>query len=376
MSKTNGKSSLNTFKDHLMSGISYALPVIIGGSLVVAIAKIIGMVGGFTDLSVFEESGGFFHYIYLLEQVGWTAIGLLNLVLGGYIAYSIAGKPGLAAGFVGGSLASSYNAGFIGAVLAGFIAGSLAKWVKNTIKIKGSGSAAVPLIISPLITVGGVAIVMIALKFPLSWINVTLLNWITSMIETGTNKIILAAILGGMIAFDMGGPVNKAAWMAGNALMMSGVYMPAIMVNCAICIPPLGYGLATVLKKKNFSEEFRESGKGALIMGFIGITEGAIPFTLYKPSRLIPLNVLGGIVGTVVAVALGVYDIMPPIGGVYGFFTLGNGWAYLVGILVGSLVIAIGTNLLVDFTDAGNEDTSDSNSGNEVIEEEIVINFD
>lgn len=369
------KGKMNEFKNHLMTGISYVLPIIIAGSLVVAVAKIIGFINGVTDLNQFADTTGFLHYVYLFEQVGWTAIGLLNLVLGAYIAYSIAGKPALAAGLVGGALASSTNAGFLGAVVAGFFAGWLTNWVKNNIKIKGSLASALPLIILPLITVGATGILMaIVLGGPLGWINTALLEWITDMTQSNTNIVLLAAVLGAMIAFDMGGPVNKAAWMAGNALLISGVYLPAIMVNVAICIPPLGYGLATLFKKKNYSPELAESGKGSLVMGIIGITEGAIPFTLKSPLKLIPLNVVAASIGAATAIALGTRDIMPPVGGVYGFFSVQNGWAYVIGILVGAIIIAIGANLLVDFRESSDEVKTEKTKTENV--DDIELSFD
>lgn len=368
------KGKLNEIKDHLMTGISYVLPVIIAGSLVVALAKIIGFIFGYTDLSEFADTSGFLHYVYLFEEVGWTAIGLLNLVLGAFIAYSIAGKPALAAGLVGGMLATTTNAGFLGAVLAGFFAGWITNWVKNNVKISGSLSGALPLIILPLITVGSTGILMsLILGAPLGWINTALLEWITEMTQNNTNVVVLAAVLGAMIAFDMGGPVNKAAWMAGNALMISGVYLPAIMVNAAICIPPLGYGLATLFKKKNFSDELRESGKGSVIMGVIGITEGAIPFTLKSPLKLIPLNVVAASIGSATAIGLGAHDIMPPVGGIYGFFSVGSGWAYVIGIVIGALIIAIGANLLVNFNDEPKQAEVDTE---ELDEDEIELSFD
>ncbi|MED3962850.1 PTS fructose transporter subunit IIC [Niallia taxi] len=370
------KSQANAFKTHLMTGISYVLPVIIAGSLVVALAKIISFAAGYTDLSQFAETSGFLHYIYLFEQVGWTAIGLLNLVLGGYIAFSIGGRPALAAGLVGGALASSTNAGFIGAVVAGFFAGWLTNWVKKRIVISGSLASAVPLIILPLITVGAIGILMeLVLGGPLGWINTSLLNWITEMTQSNVNNVVLALVLGAMIAFDMGGPVNKAAWMAGNALLMSGIYLPAILVNIAICIPPLGYGIATLLKRKNFSPELLESGKGSLVMGIIGITEGAIPFTLKSPLKLIPLNVVAGAVGAATAVLLGAHEIMPPVGGVYGFFTVGSSWAYLAGILVGAFIIGIGSNLLVNFRDDKELETKQADKQKEELDE-LDISFD
>ena len=365
------KKKLYEARDHLMAGISYALPVIIGGSLVVAVAKMIGFAGGVTNLDDFAKTGGFYHYVWMFQNVGWSAIGLLNLVLSGYIAYSIAGKPALAAGFVGGVLASSTNAGFLGAVVSGFFAGWLKNKIKNKIKIKGAAASSVPLIILPLLTMGAVGILMsLILGGPLGWINTSLLNWVTQMSENNTNVVILAVILGAMIGFDLGGPVNKAAWMAGNALLMSGVYLPAIIVNVAIWIPPLGYGLATLIRKNNFSPTFKEAGNGALIMGVIGITEGAIPFTLQSPGKLIPLNVVSCSIGAAITMLLGAHVKMPPIGGMYGFFSVGNGWAYLVGGIIGALIIGFGANFLVDFTEKSeNEELSN-------IDENIEISFD
>ena len=365
------KKKLYEARDHLMGGISYALPVIIGGSLVVAVAKIIGFAGGVSNLDDYAKTGGFFHYVWMFQNVGWSAIGLLNLVLSGYIAYSIAGKPALAAGFVGGVLATSTNAGFLGAVVTGFFAGWITNKIKNNIKIKGAAASSVPLIILPLLTIGLTGILMaLILGGPLGWINTSLLNWVTRMSENNTNVVILAVILGAMIGFDLGGPVNKAAWMAGNALFMSGVYLPSILVNVAIWIPPLGYGLATLIKKKNFSETFKEAGNGAVIMGVIGITEGAIPFTLQSPGKLIPLNVIACAAGTAIAALFGIYVKMPPIGGMYGFFSVGNGWAYLAGGIIGALIIGFGANFLVDFTE------NDKEPAAETVSEEIELSFD
>ncbi|MGJ6477241.1 PTS fructose transporter subunit IIC [Listeria monocytogenes] len=368
------KGKLNEAKDHLMSGISYALPVIIAGSLVVAVAKLIGIIGGVTNLDAYADASGFYHYVYLFQNVGWAAIGLLNLVLAGYIAYSIAGKPALAAGFVGGVLATSTNAGFLGAVVAGFFAGWLTNWVKKHVRITGPAASSLPLIILPLITVGATGILMsLILGGPLGWLNQTLLDWVTEMCKNDTNVIILALILGAMIGFDLGGPVNKAAWMAGNELFMSGIYLPSIMINVAICIPPLGYGIATLLRKKNYSTTFKEAGNGALIMGLIGVTEGAIPFTLRSPGKLIPLNVIACAIGSAVTMGLGAYVKMPPIGGMYGFFTIGNGWAYLVGGLVGAFIIGICANLFVNFTEEETAAADDAVDDIDISFDEIEI---
>lgn len=369
------KKHLTIIKDHLMTGISYALPVIIGGALVIALAKFTGLAFGYSDLSQFADKTGFLHYVYLFENVGWAGIILLNTVLGGYIAFSIAGKPGLAAGFIGGYVASDFNAGFVGALIAGFAGGYLAKWVKDHIRVNGVASSAVPLIISPLITVGLTAVLMVLLGQPLGWLNETLLHWVEQMVENDTNKIVLALILGGMIGVDLGGPINKASWGAATALLMSGIYMPSIMVNVAIPVPTLGYGIATLLKKKNFSDEFLEAGKGNIFMAICGITEGAIPFTLKKPTYLVPLNIISCAIGSATAVALGVYDKMLPVGGMYGYFTYGNFWAAFVGVFAGALVLAVGANLLCDFRDEehhlGIEQEKET-----VSFDEIEINFD
>lgn len=349
MSKKN-KSLLSELKGHLMTGISYILPLIIGSSLVVAIPKLTALAMGITSLDAYANVSGFYHILYLIEQVGWTGIGLLNTVLAGFIAFSIGEKPAIGAGFIGGLIASNTNAGFLGAVIAGFFAGYVCKFLKEKIKISGSASGMMPLIIMPLITVGLTGFLMsIILAGHLGNINTSLNVWVAEMCQNGTNSVVLALILGAMIGFDLGGPVNKAAWMAGNALMLEGIYLPAILVNCAIVIPPLGYGLATFIRKSKFSKTLAETGKGNIVMGIIGITEDAIPFTLTNPLKLVPVNMIGCALGVGLAALLGVHAIMPPVGGLYGFISVGSGWAYLTGAIFGALVIAILSTVLVDF---------------------------
>lgn len=327
---------------HLMTGIGYMLPLIIGASLVVAIPKIVALCMGITSLDPYAEEQGLLHILYLLEQVGWTGIGMVNMVLAGFVAYSIGDKPAIGAGFIGGAIATNTKAGFLGAILAAFIAGYVVRWAKNRIHLPDKFQQTMPLVILPFLATGAVAIIMgVILAGPLGSINTALVEWLKDMSISGTSSILMAAILGAMIAFDMGGPVNKAAWMAGNVLLLEGIYMPAVFVNCAIVIPPLAYALSTVLFKDKFSDSFKDAGKGNWVMGFIGITEGAIPFTLVRPTRLILINVLGGALGAMTAAALGAGAVIPPLGGLYGFITLTNGWAYLVGVAVGSLFIAI-----------------------------------
>ena len=190
------------------------------------------------------------------------------------------------------------------------------------------------------------------------------------MTKSGTNQVLLAIILGAMIGSDMGGPINKAAWMAGNVLMAEKIYQPNVYINCAICIPPLAYAISTVIKSKCYSDSFKDAGKGNWVMGFVGITEGAIPFTLVKASRLVPLNMIGCALGAAVTCILGAKATIPPVGGIYGFITIGSGWAYLVGMLVGALFIAFVAPLLANFN-------VDPDSADETMtEDDVEISFE
>ena len=365
------KKFFSEAKGHLMTGIGYMLPLIIGASLIVAIPLIIALFCGVQSLDPYAEKTGFFHTLYLINQVGWTGIGLVNTVLAGFVAYSIADKPAIGAGFIGGAIATSTKAGFLGAVIAAFLAGYTVKWCKEHIKLPDSMQQMMPLVILPFFATGVVAVVMGAiLATPLSAINTALVDWLKAMSQSGTSQLVLALVLGAMIASDMGGPINKSAWMAGNVLLTEHIYQPNVYINCVICIPPLAYAISTLIRKDRFSNSFKDAGKGNWVMGFIGITEGAIPFTLVKASRLIPINMIGGALGAAVTCLLGAKASIPPVGGIYGFITISNGWAYLVGMLVGALFIAIVAPMVVDF----NVDTE--NEEETLSEEDIDISFE
>ena len=352
-------------KGHLMTGIGYMLPMIIGASLIVAIPQLIALAMGITSLT--EDLTGFAGFLYQFQQAGWTGIGLVNTVLGGFVAYSIANKPGLAAGLIGGAVASSTQAGFIGAVVYAFIGGYLVRWAMKTIKVPESAQAVMPNVVLPLIASVGVALVAVLLAGPLSAINLAIIDWLTVMCQEDSNRIIMAVVLGAMIGFDMGGPVNKAAWTATNALMLAGIYTPCVYTNLAITIPPLGYAIGALIRKNRFSDDLRNSAAGNWVMSFIGITEGAIPFTLVKPTRLIPINIIGSALGAGIGAAFGTMAEIPPLGGWYGFITMTNPWGYLIGILVGGLFIAFASTALVDFREDASEDVS---------EDDIEISFE
>lgn len=344
------KKLLAEWKGYLMSGVSYMIPTVIGGAMIVGIPQIIGMLFGVTDLSKYENAQGFFHILYQINQVGWIGIGLVNLVIAGYVAYAIGDKPALGAGFIGGQLATNIQAGFLGALVAGFVAGYVARWCRK-IKVGEAWQSALPLLVVPLLTTGAVAVVEgVILAGPLSALNTGLVSWVKSMINNGTNGAIVAIILGGMIGTDLGGPINKAAWMVGNILFLEGIYEPCLMTNIAICCIPLGYALATfIYPKKRFSNELFLAGRNNLIMGAFGITEGAIAFTLVSPLKLLFVNVIGGALGALTGELLGMRSHIPPLGGLPGIITADNKFAYIVGILVGALFVAIFAPLVTDF---------------------------
>lgn len=355
-------------KGYLMTGIGYMLPMIIGASLIVAIPQLIALAMGITSLT--DKLTGFPGFLYQLQQAGWTGVGLVNTVLGGFVGYAIADKPALAAGLIGGAVATNTKAGFIGAVVYAFIGGYLVKWALKTIKVPEKYTAVLPNVVLPLIASVGVALVAVILAGPLSAINTAITDWLTVMCKSDQNRIIMAIILGAMIGFDMGGPVNKAAWTATNALMLAGIYTPCVYTNLAITIPPLGYAIAAVIRKDRFSDSLRDSASGNWVMSFIGITEGAIPFTLVKASCLIPINVIGSALGAGIGAAFGTTATIPPLGGWYGFITMVNPWGYLIGIAVGGLFIALASTALVDFR--AEDPTGDS----DVDLDDIEISFE
>lgn len=362
------KNFLNSAKGHLMTGISYALPLIIGASLVIAVPKLIGLLMGHTSLDMFAKTAGFEHYLYLTEQVGWTGIGLLNTVLAGFIAYSIGDKAAIGAGLIGGALATNSNAGFLGAMIAGFIAGYVVVWCKKVVKVPEKYSSVLPLIVFPFFATFAVAIVMgVILAGPLGWINTSLVAWIQNMIKNDVNKVLLAMIMGAMIGTDLGGPINKAAWMAGNVLLAEKIYLPAVIVNVAICAVPLGYAFVSLFHKDKLSEELLDASRNNWVMGFIGITEGAIPFTMVS-LKLVPVNMLGGAIASGLGIALGMYAKMPPVGGIYGFITVGNGWAYLIGMFAGAAFIGLVAPFIVNFKAAA--------KANDVSLEDVEISFE
>ena len=312
-----------------MTGVSFAIPFIACGGILIACAIAFApMTGAGPDFSNAPR-------LKLILDIGSAALTLMLPVLAGYISYSIAGKPGLLPGFLGGYLSGQVRAGFLGAMLAGLVAGYLVEALKK-IPVSRYLRPIMPILVIPIISGAIVGVLMIkVIGVPIALLMDHANGALMSM-GTG-NDVLLALILGSMIAFDMGGPVNKAAFFFGAAMIREGNYQIMGACAAAICTPPLGMGLATLLRKKLWSEEEREAGLAAIAMGLIGITEGAIPFAAADPIRVIPSIVAGSAVASVIAMVAHVGDHAPH-GGPIVLPVVDHRAAFVLAIITGTLV--------------------------------------
>lgn len=337
----------NSFYRHLMSGVSYMVPFIVIGGLLIAIALTLG--GEKTPGGLVIPDASFWKTI---EKLGAASFTFMVPILSGFIAFSIADRPGLAPGMIGGLIAANGSfygsvagAGFIGGIIAGFLAGYVALGIKS-IKVPKAIQPIMPIIIIPVfasLTVGLVFVYVIG--SPIAQVFESLTAWLSGM--QGTSSILLAIILGAMISFDMGGPVNKVAFLFGSAMIAEGNYDIMGAVAVAICIPPIGMGLATFIGKKKYQDTEREAGKATFTMGLFGITEGAIPFAAQDPFRVIPSIMIGSIVGSVIAMVGHVGDKVAhggPIVAVLG--AVDNVLMFFIAVIVGAIVTAVLVNLL------------------------------
>ncbi|MEU9720126.1 fructose-specific PTS transporter subunit EIIC [Streptomyces sp. NPDC047976] len=333
----------------LMNGVSYMIPFVVVGGLLIAIALALG--GHATAEGYATTPGTFWDHLFKIGVLGFT---LMIPILSGYIAYAIGDRPALVPGMIGGFIANSGDlydsksgAGFIGAIVTGFLAGYLVLWIKK-VKVPKVVQPIMPIIVIPIVATTALGLFFIyVIGKPISWVFESLTSWLSGM--TGTSAILLGALLGLMIAFDMGGPVNKTAFLFGTGLIASGNY--AVMGMCAAAIPvmPLGQGLATVLRRKLYSEQERDTGMAALFMGMFGISEGAIPFAAARPAIVIPANMLGGAVAGAVAGVAGVGDHVPHGGPIVAALGAVSGvvW-FLIAIAIGTVVTALTTNALIE----------------------------
>lgn len=334
----------------LMNGVSYMIPFVVVGGLLIAISLALGGHPQ-ADGGLVIPDGSFWKHVNDIGVIGFT---LMVPVLSGYIAYAIGDRPALVPGMIGGWIAntgalydSKAGAGFIGAIVTGFLAGYLVLWIKK-VKVPKFVRPIMPIIVIPIVATTALGLFFIyVIGKPISWVFTHLTSWLGGM--TGSSAILLGAILGLMIAFDMGGPVNKTAFLFGAGLIASG--NQTVMGMCAAAIPvmPLGQGLATLIRKRLYSEQERETGMAALFMGLFGISEGAIPFAAARPAQVIPANMLGGAVAGAVAGMAGVTDAVPhggPIVAVLG--AVGGVPTFFIAVVIGTVVTALTAVTLVD----------------------------
>ncbi len=326
------KESAGAYR-HLLTGVSYMLPMVVAGGLCIALSFAFGITAFKTPDTLAAA---------LMQIGGGSAFALMVPVLAGYIAFSIADRPGLTPGLIGGMLAVSTGSGFIGGIIAGFLAGYLAKAISKGVKLPPSMEALKPILIIPLFSslIVGLAMIYLIGK-PVAGILAGLTSWLQSM---GTaNAVLLGAILGGMMCTDMGGPVNKAAYAFGVGLLSTQTYAPMAAIMAAGMVPPLAMGLATIVARKKFDKGQQEGGKAALVLGLCFISEGAIPFAARDPMRVLPCCIAGGALTGAISMAIGA-KLMAPHGGLFvllipGAITPVVG--YLLSIVAGTLLAGL-----------------------------------
>lgn len=347
------KEGLIKVRQYLLSGVSFAIPFIACGGILIALAIALVPMG--------PSGPDFKEHVWLqqLLDIGVAAFTLMPAVLAGYIAYAMGGKPALVSGMVGGWLAThlgvttvsgvekAVSAGFLGAMVAGLIAGYIVMGLK-LLKVPKFIKPIMPILVIPIISSVAIGILMLdVIGWPIAHLMTALGDWLNHM--GAGNKVVLAMILGAMIAFDMGGPVNKVAFFFGSGLISQGNYTVMGAVAAAICVPPLGMGLATKIRGSLWAEEEREAGTAALAMGMIGITEGAIPFAASDPLRVIPCIVVGSMVASTIAMLGGVGD-RAPHGGPIVLPVVDHRIMFVVAISVGVVVTAVLINIVKTLT--------------------------
>lgn len=333
---------------HLMNGVSHMLPFVIGGGILIAIAFLIdGFAVDLNSLPFDERSnfGTITPMAAMFKSIGGVAFGFMLPILAGFIAMSIADRPGLAVGFVGGAIAANGTSGFLGALVAGFAAGYLVRLLKKLFEKLPEGLEGIkPMLLYPVIGIFLIGVIMTyVVEPPIGALNVMINNGLNSM--NGAKAILLGALLGGMMSVDMGGPVNKAAYVFGTASIAAGNYniMAAVMVGGMV--PPLAIALATMFFKNKFTEEERKAGPTNIVMGLSFISEGAIPFAASDPLRVLPSCIIGSAVAGALSMAFNC-TLMAPHGGIFVFLTVGHPLLYLVSLAVGSVIGCVILGLL------------------------------
>ena len=340
-SSIGGKESIgHQIYKHLMNGVSHMLPFVVGGGILIAIAFLID--GFSVDLNSLPADqranfGTITQGAALFKGIGGTAFGFMLPILAGFIAMSIADRPGLAVGFVGGSIAANGTSGFLGALVAGFVAGYIVNLLKKIFsKLPESLDGVKPVLLYPLLGIFLIGVIMqFVVEPPIGALNTAINNGLNGL--NGASAVVLGVLLGGMMAIDMGGPVNKAAYVFGTASIAAGNYniMAAVMIGGMV--PPIAIALATIFFKNKFTAEERKAGPTNFIMGLSFITEGAIPFAASDPLHVLPACVVGAAVAGGLSMAFGC-TLMAPHGGIFVVPTIGNPLMYLVALVIGSFI--------------------------------------
>ncbi|GAA5126395.1 fructose-specific PTS transporter subunit EIIC [Haloechinothrix salitolerans] len=332
----------------LMTGVSYMIPFVAAGGILIALSFVLGgaeiaaIVNGGTfqgteypgvsELSnLFSEAG----FAGVLFKLGAEAFSMLVPILAGFIAFGMADRMGIAPGVVGGLIAVAIGAGFLGGLVAGLLAGAVTLGLKQ-IKVPRGVAGIMPVVVIPLLSVFAVGFLMlVVVGGPIATVQSGLTDWLSGL--AGVNAILLGALLGAMMGFDLGGPVNKVAYLFGTAALASDNLTVMAAVMAAGMVPPLGLALATVIRRKLFTQPERQAGEAAWLLGLSFITEGAIPFAAADPLRVIPSTVAGGAAAGATSMAVG-STLMAPHGGIWVIGLIGNPFGYLLAILVGTAV--------------------------------------
>ena len=340
-SSIGGKESIgHQIYKHLMNGVSHMLPFVVGGGILIAIAFLID--GFSVDLNSLPADqranfGTITQGAALFKGIGGTAFGFMLPILAGFIAMSIADRPGLAVGFVGGSIAANGTSGFLGALVAGFVAGYIVNLLKKIFsKLPESLDGVKPVLLYPLLGIFLIGVIMqFVVEPPIGALNTAINNGLNGL--NGASAVVLGVLLGGMMAIDMGGPVNKAAYVFGTASIAAGNYniMAAVMIGGMV--PPLAIAFATIFFKNKFTAEERKAGPTNFIMGLSFITEGAIPFAASDPLHVLPACAVGSAVAGGLSMAFGC-TLMAPHGGIFVVPTIGNPLMYLVALVIGAFI--------------------------------------
>lgn len=349
------KYIFGNLRTHIMNGVSHMIPVVVAGGIIMALSLLLS--GGIEV----ADSG----LAKMMFDTGGVALGLMVPVLSAYISYSIADRPGLAAGLVGGMISTQIGAGFLGGIVSGILAGTVAyflKKIKLPLELKSLGS----IMIIPIVSVFTVGIVMFLIGVPIAGLMKSVEDFIRGV--DSNNKIILGLILGAMIAVDLGGPINKVAYSLMVATIGEGIFNIGGPIAVAIAVPPLACGVASAISKKKFTKEQQDAGKSSIIMGLVGITEGAIPFAASEPLRVLPSLIVGSAIGSAVAFVLDV-QTHAAWGGLITLPLVENKIGFVIAHIVG---VAVSVILLLMLKKPVNDENIENVQDEDV---NIEINF-